>query len=553
MLTIGEKNWNSQLYYFYYWEIIHMLLTEARRQKYIKYRSIKRLGDLFRYCYENDFYLEEDYNEYLYSDENGSDGLRIVYLNMIYEDLIAEYEHRNIEYYVVWQDPDEPPFRKDILSAFCDLMVFKYRGIDTLDGVIDFLNEYPVNHVISANAPAIFYALDEGGCIVNHWLIYYGDMFKELRSFNSRLNYLYKLNLESGPQSFDAKKIWRESFDISDRYKLHYDKDEIVELDSKVCGILGDAMGGNYIIYDKEKSEDSEDAEDTERFYKIAVCNVNTNKVTEYDGAVVAYNDGVVIVQHKNELYRIEGGDVRKIFSLNTDGIFFEYIDTEVTSMRQRFNRLLIAPVIRGAFLPYEIDFDGKYIGVDSSVAEYEWWTALSLDYSLTKCELLSYQMFNYISKYGEGYDYEKFRIEDPVITVNGIKGFMHKYEDSEPELIKSMQPFILLVFTLGHVIDHDADISDLLFAIRIDYLRSDEGYWRKLLDMFYSNLNGQDEIVGSDLLSQWINEKHKYVIGYKYNRFVSEEYVDGVVKDYEQGKLMEYIENVWFEKNAYH
>lgn len=85
-------------------------------------------------------------------------------------------------------------------------------------------------------------------------------------------------------------------------------------LDSNVCGILGNAMGGNYIIYDKEKSEDSEAAEDTEKFYKIAVCNVNTNKVTEYDGAVVAYNDGVVIVQHKNELYRIEGGDVRKNF-----------------------------------------------------------------------------------------------------------------------------------------------------------------------------------------------------------------------------------------------
>lgn len=238
---------------------------------------------------------------------------------------------------------------------------------------------------------------------------------------------------------------------------------------------------------------------------------------------------------------------LEKIFSLNTDGIFFEYIDTEVTGMRQRSNRLLIAPVIRGAFVPYEIDFDGKYIEVDSSVAEYVWWTALSLDYSLTKYEPLSYQMFNYISKYGEGYDYEKFRLDDPVITFNGIKEFTHKYEDSEPELKKSMQPFILLMFTLGHVIDHDADISDLLLAIRIDYLKSNEAYWRKLLDTYYSNLNGQDEIVGSDLLSQWINEKHKYVIGYKYNRFVSEEYVDGVVKVFEQGKLMDYIENVWF------
>ena len=513
-------------------------MNEYQREKRMKYITIDKLGDMFRWGYENDYYYDEECKGYMDEDSGGSDAFRIVYLTMLYEQLIGENEERKIKAAVAWHDPDNLTFRKDVVAAFLNLSICKYNDIDTVEKLIDYLNQYTVNPLIRVDGNPIFHAVCFNGYIANHQLIYTGGDKKGIWDDLYKDDHLYKLNLGCELTGADGNKIWSESF--KQNPPIHCDKEEIVEIDSDVRIVYGHTRGGDWIHYVKA------DPKDPKKQGKFIAYNINTGKRIEYKGAAIAHDEEVVILQHKSVLYRVEGNEIKEIYRLGKD--IPEYVDTESVSYNGSKNRILIAPAIRGQFVPYIIDFNGNFVEQDCSMAKYMWYTAISLDYILSNKKDIDYDDLCYDQfMYPKGEVYDKFHLEGDAITFNSVMAFAKKYNDSERELLDSMHPFIRLILVLGQVMDHDMDLSNLLCAIRNDFIKTDQEYWDTLTDMFYSTSDDKSETVDRDVLSYRFGDGYR--IEYRYNQFVSMEYVDKcVLESFLEGKLEDYIEEVWFK-----
>ena len=64
---------------------------------------------------------------------------------------------------------------------------------------------------------------------------------------------------------------------------------------------------------------------------------------------------------------------------------------------------------------------------------------------------------------------------------------------------------------------------------------------------MKYEPMEASDEeIVDRDLLGQRFGKN--YVIGYRYNSFVSQEYVEDVIAKYGTQRMKEYVKKLWFK-----
>lgn len=499
-------------------------MNEYQREKRMKYITIDKLGDMFRWGYENDYYYDEECKDYMDKEPDGSDAFRIVYLTMLYEQLIGENEDRKIKAAVAWHHPDDLTFRKDVVSAFLNLSIVKYNDIDSVEKLIDYLNQYTVNPVIRVDGNPIFHAVYDKGYITNHQLIYRGSEEKKIRDESFKNDHLYKLNLGCDIDSSDEKKIWSES----------------EEIDSGVRNVYGHTRGGDWVHYEITNPDAPK------KPGKLIAYNVYTGKRIEYKGVVVAHDKEVVILQYRSVLYRVEGNEIKEIYRLGKD--IPEYVDTESIVYSGSKNRILIAPAIRGQFVPYIIDYDGNFVERDCSMAKYMWYTAISLDYILSNKKDIDYHDLCYDCFIFPGTDiYQKFHLEDDAITFNSVMAFAKKYNDSERELLDSMHPFIRLILVLGQVMDHDMNLSNLLCAIRNDFIKTDQKYWDTLTDMFYSTSDDKSETVDRDILAYRFGDGYR--VDYRYNQFVSMEYVDEcVLEPFLEGKLEDYIEEVWFK-----
>lgn len=526
-----------------------MWTDEFDMEGYIELLKIDKLGDLLLWAFEHDFYYEEEYSEYFADSSDGSDALRMVYLNLWYEDLIYESERRAVEYAVTWKAPGEEVTKDEVVQALLGLSTFKCFGVDSLEKLVDYLNGYAVNPMIRANSVAMFDALTEGGYIVNHQLIYFGNVKKEMWPDEPyRRDHLYKLNLELEPVGYDEKTI--KVAVREEKYKNRCNPDDIVELDSDIVFRFGHSTDRNWVMYEKDNPANRF----IDRFVSLkkpgtlVAYNVNHGRRIEYKGNVISYCDGIVILQYKNELYRVDGNQIIKIYSLNIE--IPEYVNTEFDGYRFRDKRILIAPAIRGQFVPFEIDYDGNVIGDDCMLSDYIWYSVISLETILCNKEDLPYDDFchDYRKHMGRIWDdpYEALRLEGGVITCASIEKFYRNIRECDPRILDSMWPFIKLIIILSQVVDPDTDLSELLCAIRNDYIKSHKNYWDSVISLFYDS-DSDEEIIDKDILAHRINEDDTELINYKYNQFVDMDYVMKIFDLLMENKLEDYIEKIWF------
>ena len=571
------------------------------RRKYKEYDKIKYLGDIFRYGYEHDFYYyslndneEDPYGVYLTDVYGGSDVLRTVYMCMCERGLIAtEKERYDFEYALRWFSSDDSLYRAELVLPFMKFTLFKNLGLIDIDPelysdygmdsfstdsdlsesyaayidsaninpIVEYLNTFPVNEVIKENANDIFYAITEYGFISGHSLIYYSDESGELRTRSKKRDHIYKLDLSEASYGNDPEKI---------------DKDKITELDSDIEFQFGHTNEGNWVMYGKNIEEVTEDKitntsgkDDVKRFLmnitdsqeeqssddifrsvKLVSLNVVTGDKIEYKGAVVAYNNqDKVIIQKNNILYKVEGNHITEIRNLGK----WEYVQygdsipTQISVYNKLKEELVIYPVLRGAFVPFRISFEGEYIGMDTSASQYIWWSILSMDYFNAKSQDLPYEIFCHglNERYESDKKFKKFMLDK--CSINEIMSFENKMYKRNKKLIKSMKPIFLLVTALSYAVDKDADISSLLCNIRKDFLNSQKSYWDDIIDMKYEHADEEDEeIVEKDLLGQRFCKD--FVISYRYNSFVSQEYVEDVIVRYGTHHMKDYVKKLWFK-----
>ena len=492
------------------------------------YMPITRLVEMFQYGIDNDFEFDDvDSQDYIEKDSDGSDALRIVFMCMCYEDVISSSERWNIASAVSWHDPDDPRMRHEVISPFFKLGIIKYKGITDIKGLVDFLNNYPVNEMIKENAIGLFRALDDG-FISNHYIIYYSDESKELwPDTHDRYKYLYRLDLSKIPElsGYRGKEC------LSREYLRHHmaGKELVELLDSGIAFPQRHSIEGNWAYYEKVKSE---------RTTYFAGCNVITGKKVKYEGCVVSHNETTTILQKDNILYRIDGNEIKKIYTLNE----FEYVDTHRSFFYSYENKLLIAPVLRGKFIPFLIDYNGEYVRQDTTVDMYIWYSIISLEKLLVDGKDVSYHDFCYPDPFIGNSEDEDLKIEK--CSINGILQFMERIAVTRPKLVKSMHYLAKYLLLVGHVIDNDMDISDLLMSARNDFIDSESKYWTDVIRIKYGS--GEDEeIINRDLLSKRFYDD--LVLGYKHCHFLSDEYVSKVFKMYADGKLSDYIGQIWF------
>ncbi|MCR5106307.1 MAG: hypothetical protein K6B68_17905 [Eubacterium sp.] len=550
------------------------------RRKCKEYENIKNLGDIFRYAYEHDFYYyslsnddEDPYGVYLTDESEGSDALRTVYMCMLEKGLIATGKERyDFEYALRWFSSDETLYRAELVLPFLKLTLFKNLGlididpdlysdffdeyeqenpddfdpfdnnlsnsyaayIDTvnIDPIVDYLNSFTVNEVIKENASDIFYTLNNYGNISGHSLIYYSDESGKLVPESHRFDHVFKLDLYAT------------------------EKQSIIELDSDIEYQFGHTDGGSWVMYGKKaKTLDHEDTEENEsenicRNIKLISLNAETGDKIEYKGVVVAYNNqDKVIIQRGNILYKVEGNCIEEIRNLGKR----EYVKWDndeylkISAYSKLKEELVIHPILRGAFVPFRISYEGEYIGMDTSASQYIWWSILSMDYFNAKSQDLPYEIFCHglNERYESDKKFKKFMLDK--CSINEIMSFENKMYKRNKKLIKSMKPIFLLVTALSYAVDKDADISSLLCNIRKDFLNSQKSYWDDIIDMKYEHADKEDEdIVEKDLLGQRFCKD--FVISYRYNSFVSQEYVEDVIVRYGTHHMKDYVKKLWFK-----
>ena len=524
-----------------------MWTDEQKLEFYTSLYKVDKLGDLFNWAFENEFEYEEEYGDYFAIDGGeGAEALRIVYLNLWYEDLICESDKREVEYAVSWRAPEEPTSKSEVVNAFLGLSTFKYLGIDSVEKIVDYLNDYPVNPMIRANSTVMFSALRKNGYIVNHQLIFFGNEKKEMNPFEPyKFDHLFKLNLELEPVGADPKTISMASGE--NLYINRCNPDDIVELDSEVAFCLGHSTDRNWILYEQYTGHIPGYPRTLQPRILVAY-NVNHGRKIKYKGSVVSHDKGIVILQHKNALYRVDGNQITKIYTL--DKKIPEYADGGDEWYGFRRKRLLIGPAIRGQFVPFEVDYWGKVIGNDCLLSDYIWYSIISLETILCNKQDLPYDTFceDYRKHMDRDWDdpYEALRLDNGSITCSSIESFYRKTKECAPEIIESMWPFIRLTIILGQVIDPDADLSEILWAIRNDYIKSHQDYWDSVISIFYDDSDGEE--IDKDILAHRLSEDGSELINYRYNHFVDEEYVGKIMDLFLEDKLGEYLEKIWRE-----
>ena len=494
----------------------------------VGYMNISKLGDMLLYGYNNDFYFDEEYyKDYISKSTDLSDAFRIVYMILCFEDVIGFSDRKRIESVVAWNNPDEPALRDEVIAPFFELGIIKYHNIADIDGLVEFLNQYNVNEMIRENANAIFYALNHG-FIVNKKLYYYSDGTKEpWPDDNYAEMYLYRLDLSVEPKlvGFRSRKYLTKS------YLCHHlagiEKVELVT--DRIIFPIGHSNDYNWVYYKRG---------DFRRFPSLVSYNLTTDCENEYWGQIITYNNGAVIIQHNNMLYRISGNDIKMIYKLDK----YEYAQKDTYPLYGK--SILIVPVIRGCFVPYRIDFEGKYITQDTCLSDYMWYTIISLEYLGLEYEDIPYADMCHRNWLHIKDDFEEYKIS--LCTINNIDSFADKFSSEHPRLYELMQPLLKLLLMVGTVINIDTDISDFLLSVRNDFINSDKEYWNKLIDEKYELKNDGKEETGRDILANRFDDE--FIIEYKYCLFVSQEYVDNVEQMFLNGKIDEYIGNIWFK-----
>lgn len=506
-----------------------MSFDEYRDTEFMK---IKGLGYMFQYGFEKGFDYDEDSKEYIAKETDLPDALRVVFITMCYEDIISFPERRILQSAVSWQNPDEDVLRQDVINPFFKLNTTKYLGIKDVKGLVNYLNHFTVPDLIKENVDGIFHALDDG-FIVNHHLIYYSDESKELwPEEGNRYSCLYKLDLGAKPtlEGYRAKEMIYKTY-----VRHHMAGKELVEtLSSDVFIPRGHSKLCDWAYYDVEEYIDE---------YTLVGVNVMTGRKVKYKGVPVISCDNKIILLKDNVIYAIDGNEIKQVKKLDK----YEYIDKESSFYYCGEKQLLIAPVIRGKFLPYKIDLKGDTVGFDVMPDNYIWYSIISLEMAVIGNKKISYNDFCH-----DGFGW--FRDEDKDLkigscTVNNILRFVENKSLSDSKLAKSMRPIVKLVMLIGTVIDKNTDIADLLLSIRNDYINSEKGYWDGLIETRYGKNSYKyrgEERIERDMLAEPFHEDG--VIGYKHRRFISEEYVNKVAEMYAQGKMKDYIGRIWFK-----
>lgn len=506
-----------------------MSLNKYRDKEYMKE---KQLGEMFKLGYEHDFVYDEEYKEYVAKETDLSDALRIVYLTMCYEDIISFSERKMVEREVAWQCPEEDVLRCDVIAPFFKLSRIKYLGITDVDGLVEYLNQFEVPEMIKENVNRIFFDLDDG-FIVNHSFVYYSNESKELCSEERNIySCLYKLDLSATPVHEGSRA--KEHINNSYAWSPMVGKEHVRTLATDIASPYCHSKNCDWIYFTRKV---------TDIKYVLVAVNVMTEREIEYDGVPISFNDGVIIIQNKGTLYRLDGNDISEIYKLDK----FEYADTHRSYFHCSRNELLISPVIRGAFVPYKIDYSGAYIGLDTTMSDYIRYSIISLEKLLIEGEDIDYHRFCYDGPEWYAYEDEYLKIE--CCTINSIIRFVEKISLSRIELAEHMKPLVNLLQLLGTVLDRDTDISDLLRSIRNHYIDSDKEYWESMIDIKYAPEDGVDEAVNRDILAKRFSDNT--IIGYKYCSFISKDYVDMVAKTYASGGMQEYVGDVWFKDNC--
>ena len=510
-----------------------MSLDEYRNNGYMK---IKRLGDMFIHGYNHDFEYDEGYGDYIAVHPDCSDAIRIVYISMCDEEILGYSERRSIEMAVCWQNPDEPATRQEVIGPFFEIRKLRILGIDDIESLVEYLNQFSVKDIIKENVIGIFHALEDG-YITNHQLIYYSDETKELwPEGHDYYRYIYKLDLSKSPELKGIRTKER----VQRSYIRHHmaGKELVEELDHDIVAPAGYSKEGNWVYYEKRISTDK---------CIFVTRNVITGKVFEYNGNVIATANNKAVFLWDNILYKVEGNNLKEIYTLDK----FQYV-RQRSLYTMGHEKILISPVLRGIFVPCLINFEGDSLGDDTTEGEYIWYSIISLANVLENNEDVDYYEFCHNRDHGFYSKHEELLIEK--CTVNNIVKFVENIAETDSKLADALDPVYKIVQMIGTVIDKEEDISDLLMSIRNDYIDSTIDFWNNLVNSAYE-LNedideSKDEIVDRDLLEKRVYDD--FVIGYQQYSFISSEYVNTIKEKYaDMNKMQDYIGTVWFKNRC--
>ena len=476
------------------------------------YRDIERIGDMLSYSLENDFYYDEGEGEY--ESDAESDALRIVFLSMVYEELISMEEFNEYGRFI-WGIPEEPYLRSELIEAFCQMNLFRLQKIDDLETIIRYLNAYPVNLMIKENVTGIMTAIQQG-FIYGHFLVYQSDASKDLmpdmRNHYSNINRIYALDL-----CIDLGRH-ADTDEENDMRENNY-REYAREMDNNACFIYGKSKSGNWFYYRKESNSGGR---------HLVIRNVITDRKFEYKGVVISYNEGIILFMKDRKIYRIDGNDITEIYELQK----YEYIDMKESWMSN--GEIVIFPVLRGMFVPFILTDSGQFKKPDTNMGRYIWYSIISLALITSGRDDISYEAYchnDYLCL-----DKAEYKIEK--CTVDEILRFFERLAVTDTKLAESMKTFILVIQILGTVIRRDLDISSLLCAIRNDVIRSDDDYWEERLAY------GKEHHSCREALYNGLLENP--ILGVRYTKFLPDDYANYIVSLYSKGILKEYIGNVF-------
>ena len=496
-----------------------------RRSKYKGYKKYKKLGDLLKYICENAFYYDHKYFEEFIMKENKEnyEALRILFYSMLNENIISAYEMRKYISTFLWGDSEEdrdvdedyianPILLGEFKETLYKLNAFKLLKKDSLeiDSAIDYLNKYNVNIMLKKYLNEMLNEYN-GFFFFNHHLYFLSDDSKAFQpeSDTAYIDHLYCMSLDINPYDFEKPSDYK-------KYVKLIDKD--------VFNRFGASKEGSWIYYNKRESDDKQ---------TIFIRNLLTDTVFEFEGLLISYTHDEFVFLKGRKIYRVIGNEINEIYELMP----YEYVDIDKNFLRS--DGIVIAPVLRGMFMPYILKTDGSIERImDLSLSDYIWSSYMSLTlYGLGRIDIL--QDCHWYNSRDDYYPIdEEYRIKE--CTINNIMSFFEEIAITDSELADAMKPMIRLLQIIGIGLGNkNSEISDFIQGIRNDVIRSNEDYWKELLS--YSN---DEQITHEALLSGILDNQ---LLGDRFIKFIPDDYVDYVTARHAKGEIRDYIAEVWF------